>query len=265
MFVATVALGACGAEAGTPATEPIPSATLSPVGTAAPTPRPSTSPFRVVAIDLEADPSEHVGACPVVITFRGHITADGGPGTVSYRWVSSDGERSPVQTLEFTRSEALAVSSHWTVDRSTVPTHAGWSSIEVSDPMPSGAAAAAPSPRAQYAFTCDGDDDVQAIGFELGGSDTDCSIAKPARTFAPDDPIRMVADWHPPLPAGTVVTARLTREGALVSGYPLNISFDVATKCVHGQVSPGHLSSGRYVLDLVPNTARAVRGEFDVR
>jgi hypothetical protein len=163
------------------------------------------------------DPADHVGTCPLKINFSGHIQVAGGPGKVSYRWASSDGERSPVQTLEFTASEKLEVSSSWTVDRTTVPTHAGWSSIEITDPA-AGDAADRQSPHADYVFTCDSDNDIEAIGFGLGGSDADCSLTSPARTFAPDDPIRVDADWFPSLPAGTVVTMRLTRGGTWLRG-----------------------------------------------
>ena len=65
--------------------------------------------------------------------------------------------------------------------------------------------------------------------------------------------------------AGTTVTFSLARDGVLVQGYPLHEKFDVATKCVHGNVSPGYLPAGSYRLDVEPDTARAVSGTFTVR
>jgi hypothetical protein len=191
------------------------------------------------------------------------ITVAGGGGTVSYRWKSSDGDISPVKTVSFTGPGAKTVSSSWTVDASTVPTHAGWSSIELVDPSP-GSSGPTAEP-ATFAFTCPNDDDVEAIGFGIGGSDADCSIAKNLRTFDPTDPIRMVANYWPSLQAGTIVTFSLTRDGVLVDGYPVTTTLDVSTKCVHGNISNGHLTTGHYRLDVAPDTARGIVGEFDVR
>ena len=109
------------------------------------------------------------------------------------------------------------------------------------------------------------DNDIEAIGFGIGGSDADCSIAKPLETFTSTDHIRMVASYWPSLQAGTVVTFSLTREGSLIDGYPVTTTLDVATKCVHGNISNGHLVAGHYRLDVAPDTARAISAEFDVR
>ena len=83
----------------------------------------------------------------------------------------------------------------------------------------------------------------------------------------PDGPdhIRMVANYWPSLQAGTVVVFSLRREGVLVDGYPVTTKLDVSTKCVHGNVSNGHMAVGHYRLDVEPDTARAIAAEFDVR
>jgi len=216
-----------------------------------------------VKLDLRAHPAESVGTCPLKITFTSTISVTGGGGMVSYRWRSSDGDVSAVDSVSFTGPGSQTVSSTWTVDAATLPTHAGWSSIELVDPTPgSSTPTAAP---AAFAFTCPEDDDIEAIGFGIGGSDADCSIAKSLRTFTSTDHIRMVANYWPSLRAGTVVTFSLRREGVLVDGYPVTATYDVSTKCVHGNVSNGHLAAGHYRLDVEPDTARAVGGEFDVQ
>ena len=264
--IVSLAAAACGSpspaatSSSTPSSSPDANASTANIPSPSPT---GSAAFRVVGLELRADPADHVGACPVTITFSATVEADGA-GTATYRWVSSDGDASPTKTLPFDRPGPLTVTSTWTVDPSHVPTHAGSSSIELID-TPSTLPGGATSARADFAFTCDADDDVQAIGFGIGGSNADCSIAKNARTFGTTDPIRMVANWWPSLAAGTVVTIRLTRDGELVDGYPMTTSFNELTKCVYGSVSAGFLPVGHYRLEVAPDTARAVGGEFDVK
>lgn len=256
--------GSSAAPSAAPSAGQFPDRSASPgSATASPSAAPAATALRVVALDLRADPAESVGACPLEITFTSTITVVGGSGSVSYRWRSSDGDVSPVKSVSFTKPGSMIVSSTWTVDAAALPTHAGWSSIELVDPAPgSSTPSAAP---AAFAFTCPKDDDIEAIGFGIGGSDADCSIAKNLRTFTSTDHIRMVANYWPSLRAGTVVTFSLRRDGVLVEGYPVTVTYDASTKCVHGNVSNGHLAAGHYRLDVEPDTARAVGGEFDVR
>jgi hypothetical protein len=103
----------------------------------------------------------------------------------------------------------------------------------------------------------------ETIGFGLGGSQ--CTIATQMRTFAPDDPIRVNAEYTPSLPAGTVVTIHLSRDGTEVGGYPQTVTFKTATKCVYGSISPGTLPAGHYRLEVVPDSAPAISGEFDTK
>jgi hypothetical protein len=268
ILVATVSAVAVACGSPNPATIASPTPSASRVADASSASLPSPSPagsaaFRVVELGLRADPANHVGACPVEITFTATVDATGA-GTATYRWLSSDGDASPPKTIAFERPGPVKVESTWTVNPRDTPTHAGWSSIELID-TPSTLNGGATSARADFAFTCDTDDDVEAIGFGIGGSDADCSIAKPMRTFAPTDPIRVVANWWPSLPAGTVVTIRLTREGEPVDGYPVTTSFKDSTKCVFGTVWEGILPVGHYRLEVAPDTARAIGGEFDVK
>ena len=272
--IASVAVTGCGsASPGASADPPASSSPMALVGaspSASPSPSPSPRPspssavFHVTGLTLRADPAAHVGACPLEITFAGKVSTVGGPGTVSYHWVSSDGDTSPVRTVDVGASGTADVSSTWTVDRSTVPTHAGWSSIELVGPHTT-TSDSVESARADFVFTCDADDDIEAIGFGIGGSDADCSIKTPLKTFATTDPVRMVANWWPSLADGTTVTIRLTRDGELVDGYPVTTHLGESTKCVHGAVSRGYLAPGHYRLDLAPDTARAIGGEFEVK
>lgn len=103
----------------------------------------------------------------------------------------------------------------------------------------------------------------ETIGFGLGGSE--CTIATLMETFAPDDPIRVNAEYTPSLPAGTVVTIDLSRDGTEVRGYPQTVTFKTATKCVYGSISPGTLPAGHYRLEVVPDSAPAITGEFDTK
>ncbi len=239
------------------------SASPSPVS-ASPTARPSAGPIEISSVTVSADPADASGACPLKITFTATIKAIGA-GDVSYRWRSSDGDVSPVKSVTFNGAPTMTVSATWTVDAKGLPTHAGWSTIELINPTPGSSLVWPEATPAPFAFTCSNDNDIEAIGFGIGGSDNDCTIKKHLETFDSNDPIRVVADWWPSLEAGTTVTFSLARDGVLVQGYPLHEKFDVATKCVHGNVSPGYLPAGSYRLDVEPDTARAVSGTFTVR
>jgi hypothetical protein len=273
LLIATVSIAAtaCGtpgpaATAGPPTTLAPPSASplakVSP--SAAPSPSISSAAFHVVGLTLKASPADPIGACPVKIAFSGEVTTVGGTGTVSFQWVSSDGDRSPVKTIDFGKSAVMDISSDWTVDPVSLPTHAGWSSIEILGP-PSTISDAVTSARADFVFTCDQDTDIEMIGFGIGGSDADCSIKTPERTFSTTDPIRMVATWSPSLVKGTVVTVTLTRNGEVVDGYPVSPTFNESTRCIHGLVSQHALVAGHYRFEAAPDTARSVAGEFDVK
>jgi len=258
---------ACGASS--PSAPPSATATTPPSTTTVLAASPTATPqalagFRVVGLDVTADPASPTAACPIKIDFHGRITVAGSGGSVSFKWVSSDGDVSSVETHTFTGPGSYDSSSWWKVDEATVPSHAGWSSIEIVDPIGPGSLTA--SPHGSFTFTCD-DSGFETLGFGIGGSDSDCSIAKLARTFATTDNIRMVATWSPSLRAGTVVTFTLSRDGIVVDGYPAHVTYEVSTKCVYGNVSQRGKTAlaGHYRLEVSPDTADAVGGEFDVK
>src|SRR5215212_1323294 len=174
LLVTIIAMAATGCGTPGPAASVSTAASASPTrslaiasatASAAASPQPSSpGAFRVVGLVLTADPAAHVGPCPLEITFSAAITVAGGTGTATYHWVSSDGDTSPTKTVEVREGHPMNVSSTWTVDPAHNPTHAGWSRIELVGPHTS-APASVESAEAQFAFTCDTDDDVESIGF----------------------------------------------------------------------------------------------------
>jgi hypothetical protein len=271
LVAATVCLIAIGCSPGGPASAPtagasiqdssvapsaVPSASASPTTSVG-----SGNEFRVVGLELQADPADYASTCPVKVTFSGHVVVAGGKGTVTYRWVSSDGDTSPVKTLTFAGPGSQAVSSFWSVDAATLPAHAGWSSIEIIGPV-STQSDSKTSARAPFIVNCD-ESGIEMLGFGLGGSE--CTLDTEARTFKTTDKIRVNAAYIPSLRAGTVVTIHLSRDGVEVEGYPRTVSFAIDTKCVFGSVSPGTLPPGHYRLDIVPDTGHPISGEFDTK
>ncbi len=110
------------------ATDPPP-----PGPTTAPTAAPTSAPagFRVVEAILRADPSDVTGPCPVTITFSGRISVVGGAGTVSFKFLRSDGASAPIQSLTFTGPGSKDVGTTWRLGGSGFT---GWQSIQVFDP-----------------------------------------------------------------------------------------------------------------------------------
>jgi len=89
--------------------------------------------FRVVEARLTAEPAEYSGRCPATVTFRGRISAVGGSGTVSYRFVRSDGVIGAIETLAFDEPGSLEVSTSWTLGESG-DKYEGWTTLEIFDP-----------------------------------------------------------------------------------------------------------------------------------
>lgn len=82
--------------------------------------------------------------CPQTFTFNGTITTNGA-GSVSYRWVRSDGTLRPVQTLPFAFAGTQNVAPDtWTLNANFV----GWARIEVLSPNP------IVSPTANFSLNC---------------------------------------------------------------------------------------------------------------
>jgi hypothetical protein len=90
--------------------------------------------FRIVETFLRADPFDYVGTCPVTITFSGRISVAGGSGTVSYKFLRSDGASAPIQTLNFNGSGSQDISETWQIAGSGM-NYSGWEAIQIFDPQ----------------------------------------------------------------------------------------------------------------------------------
>ena len=98
---------------------------------------PATAAAQGVVTDavLTTDPAylqAHV--CPVTVTFNGSITING-PGTVTYRFVRSDGATSGTYSVSFAKPGTSPVSTTWTLgEASALPSYEGWVAIQVLAP-----------------------------------------------------------------------------------------------------------------------------------
>ena len=108
---------------------------------APPAPRPA---FRVVEATLNAAPVTHTGPCPATIRFSGRISAIGGAGTVTYRFVRSDGATGPIQTVAFSGPASRDVTTTWLLGAS----YEGWEQIVILEPQD------LKSNRAGFSLTC---------------------------------------------------------------------------------------------------------------
>ena len=75
-----------------------------------PTP-PPTPAFQVTGVSVSVSPSIYTGLCPAHFSCTVTITTNG-PGTVTYRWVRSDGT-SPNQTMVFTSAGSQTAQTGW--------------------------------------------------------------------------------------------------------------------------------------------------------
>jgi hypothetical protein len=97
--------------------------------TASPTPQG----FRVIEAMLRADPFNYTGTCPTRITFSGRISVAGGGGTVSFKFLRSDGASAPVQTLHFDGPGSQDVTTTWDIGGPGF-SYKGWEAIQIYDP-----------------------------------------------------------------------------------------------------------------------------------
>ena len=78
--------------------------TLGPGGAAGATTTTAAVTSNVSAVS--GSPASFEGTCPVSVTFSGRISVSGGPATVTFRWVRSDGAAGETRALRFTGSGA---------------------------------------------------------------------------------------------------------------------------------------------------------------
>jgi hypothetical protein len=80
----------------------------------------------------------------VTLRFSGRISAVGGSGTVSYRFLRSDGASAPVSAVTFDSPGSKDVQTTWMLGRS----YDGWQSLKILDPQER------ESERAVFQVTC---------------------------------------------------------------------------------------------------------------
>ncbi|MES9815952.1 MAG: lysozyme inhibitor LprI family protein [Candidatus Thiodiazotropha sp.] len=90
-----------------------------------------SAPGPVRVLQQWVDPAEYRGACPATLRFAAKIQK-GGWGTVTYRWVRSDGHRTQPVTIDFADLRHKGVSMSWRVD--PAPGEQTWASVEIIDP-----------------------------------------------------------------------------------------------------------------------------------
>lgn len=90
--------------------------------------------FRVISVMTRVDPFHGDVACPVALTFRSRINALGGAGTVTYRWLRSDGASAPIQTVRFDDSGSKDVETTWTRGGGPGEVIQGWQAVEILEP-----------------------------------------------------------------------------------------------------------------------------------
>lgn len=76
-------------------------------------PEPEQAVFALADLSAQVNPQGFTGACPVAFEFLGRISTTGGPGTVTYRWLRSDGGEGPKLTLEVEHDGEHEVETTW--------------------------------------------------------------------------------------------------------------------------------------------------------
>lgn len=118
---------------------PIPTKKPTPSSTPTPTPSPTSSPtptpiaFQVTALTANVTPTNYSGACPKQFDFTGNITSNSA-GTLTYKWVRSDGASGSTQSMTFGAAGTQAANADsWTLG-GTGFTYSGWEKIQILTP-----------------------------------------------------------------------------------------------------------------------------------
>jgi Carboxypeptidase regulatory-like domain len=101
-------------------------------------------PDPVVRASVSVDPTTYTGSCPAVFTFTGTISS-AVAGTVTYRWLRSDGATAPVETIAFAEPGTQTVTTTWTLSPATFN---GWQRLSLISPT------SAVSNQANFTLTC---------------------------------------------------------------------------------------------------------------
>ena len=145
--------------------------------------------FQVTEVFLKADDDGRpTGPCPLRVTFRGYITANG-PGTIKYTFTRSDGATGPVYIMEFKRAGTQPVMTDWTLgDARVLPRYAGWQAVKVLSPA-----------------EIESSHETGSFEINCGGKDASQGFPVNVRPAAPDnnpvDAGRLTAEYEVALPA----------------------------------------------------------------
>ncbi len=99
-------------------------------------PAPPMSGFRVIEVLVHATPQNMTGDCPQKIVFTARISAVGGSGLVSYKWLRNDGASAPVETIRFDGPGSKTVETYWQLGGPGSNYKDFWQQIQVFDPAP---------------------------------------------------------------------------------------------------------------------------------
>jgi hypothetical protein len=118
----------------------IPEPVATPAPAAAPAPMevysaPPKSGFRVIEVLVHATPQNITGDCPQKIVFTARISAVGGSGLVSYKWLRNDGASAPVETIQFEGPGSKSIETTWQLGGPDSSYKDFWQQIEVFDPV----------------------------------------------------------------------------------------------------------------------------------
>jgi hypothetical protein len=101
---------------------------------------------------------------------------------------------------------------------------------------------------------------VSTLAFGTGGSE--CTLENTASRFPADTPIRVAAEFSPPLSAYTVIDMLIWQDGRELIDLGSTIVPDVETTCITKSFDA--LAAGHYRLEVLPGNGTPISGEFDV-
>jgi hypothetical protein len=90
-----------------------------------PSPTPTT--FKVTNLTINSSPANYAGSCPKDVTFYATITTNGA-GSVTYRWVRSDGTETGENSISFDFASSKSVENTWSRSSS------GWEKLKITSP-----------------------------------------------------------------------------------------------------------------------------------
>ncbi|GFP23155.1 hypothetical protein HKBW3S09_00622 [Candidatus Hakubella thermalkaliphila] len=124
-------------------------------------------PFAVTSVTASVSPPSWTGPCPTDFDFSAVITVNG-PGTVTYRWESSDGGIDPTRNITFARvgSQRVTASFRWSTSGSY------WQRVRVLTPN------AIVSNRANFTLTCEVPPDIDVRPLTVDFGDVACGSSR---------------------------------------------------------------------------------------